>query len=695
MTNVVSGSPQLADSDPRAVLHVSPQGNDTNPGTSSKPLRTLEKARDMARVSHAKTIALEAGIYPLTATLALDARDSGVSWKGERARISGGVVIPSSAIKPVTDPAIQARLLPEVRGKVREINLCALGISEYGEVGPHGFGHPYVPAPLELFVDDCPMSLSQWPKAGEPGIPIGKIVDPGSIARNRSEPPRGGVFGLASERPKRWTNADDVWITGLFNAGYADDMVKVSTFDLSNRTISTVQPHCYGFASGKPWNNWRALNLLEEISIPGEYVVDRKAGKVFFLPPEGKDPATSRIEVSVLKDPLVTVRGAKQISFEGVDFTCSRGMGVYIEGGAGNTIRNAIFCNLGTVAVCIGKLQPAPDSDPKAPIPDHFMVNSKSNRSGGTGNGVQHCVIRDVGAGGILLGGGDRLSLEPAGNFVDNCDIGHFNRWDRTYRGAVNIDGVGNVIRHSVLHDSPGLIILLHGNDHLIEYNEIHHGIMVGDDMGAFYMGRDPTERGNILRYNYWHDLGPDHHTYGLYFDDCGGDGSLVFGNVFRNVGYSGTIFVNGGCDFRIENNIFIDSPSKQNGALRGNPSTANQSWSNNVVGFAGTLKALPIDRSPWKDHYPQLLDYLSFKASTGTTRNLDFSRNLLINSTMNPCKFTATDNWVTQGDPGFVDAAKGNYALRSDSEVFRKISGFQPIPFDKIGIETNSPMNH
>ena len=48
---------------------------------------------------------------------------------------------------------------------------------------------------------------------------------------------------------------------------------------------------------------------------------------------------------------------------------------------------------------------------------------------------------------------------------------------------------------------------------------------------------------------------------------------------------------------------------------------------------------------------------------------------------------FFAGDNFVTATDPGFVAAAKGNFALKPDSVVFRKIPGFQPIPFDKIGL--------
>ncbi|NIA15090.1 MAG: hypothetical protein GWP08_13540, partial [Nitrospiraceae bacterium] len=47
-------------------------------------------------------------------------------------------------------------------------------------------------------------------------------------------------------------------------------------------------------------------------------------------------------------------------------------------------------------------------------------------------------------------------------------------------------------------------------------------------------------------------------------------------------------------------------------------------------------------------------------------------------------------DNWVMQGDPGFVDREGGNFALKKDAEAFQKIPGFQPIPFAKIGLYTD-----
>jgi hypothetical protein len=40
-------------------------------------------------------------------------------------------------------------------------------------------------------------------------------------------------------------------------------------------------------------------------------------------------------------------------------------------------------------------------------------------------------------------------------------------------------------------------------------------------------------------------------------------------------------------------------------------------------------------------------------------------------------------DNFI-EGEPGFVDAAQGNFQLRDDSPVYKL--GFKPIPMEQIG---------
>ena len=52
------------------------------------------------------------------------------------------------------------------------------------------------------------------------------------------------------------------------------------------------------------------------------------------------------------------------------------------------------------------------------------------------------------------------------------------------------------------------MAIHLHGNDHLVERNEIHDVCLETDDSGAIYLGQDPTYRGNRVRHNFIHDIG-------------------------------------------------------------------------------------------------------------------------------------------------------------------------------------------
>jgi len=47
--------------------------------------------------------------------------------------------------------------------------------------------------------------------------------------------------------------------------------------------------------------------------------------------------------------------------------------------------------------------------------------------------------------------------------------------------------------------------------------------------------------------------------------------------------------------------------------------------------------------------------------------------------------------NWTTDGDPGFVDAAQGNFELKPDAEAFSRLPGFQSIPFEKMGLVQNA----
>ncbi len=708
-------------------LYVSVNGCDANPGTKERPFASLEAARDAIRnfkkdgtfSSDKVTVWIGEGIYILNSTFELNESDSGLkeapvvyrAVEGHQVRVIGGRIIEPSSIEPVTDKTVLQRIIEkDARDKIRQIDLKKLGVTEFGSLKARGFRRPYVNPGPEIFIDDYNMRLARWPNEGM--VKLGQVIDRGSLPFAEVGLPedfdydysdRGATFTFDYNRPQLWTQADDIWLSGFFKYGFADDTIKVKSIDLKTKTITMDQTHMYGTYSGEDYRAYFALNLLEEIDQPGEYYMDRDSGILYFYPPyDLKDAAVS---VSILGEPMVAMEGASYVTFEDITFECTRGIGIYMERGKGSRIRNCTLRNMGVVAVCIGKgIEPTdkyrhpnykkgyyqhldPVSRQLGNWHEYIYENTVFDRRAGTDHGVVGCRIYNIGAGGIHMGGGNRLTLEPGNNFVRNCEIYNCNRLDRSYKAGVNIEGVGNIIEHCEIHDAPSAAIYLHGNDHLIQYNRIHNCCQESDDMGAFYMGRDPSEYGNVIRYNLWYNIGrglDTHRTTTVYFDD-GACGSTVLGNVFYKAG-NRVIQIGGGSDNRIINNVFIhtDLAIRRDNRLNG--------WAARFIEkdglFERRLNAVNYDKPPYSERYPHLADYWN---ETDHPRRNVIKRNVFVNVEQTHQggdewgKFE--NNFVTDIDPGFADLQNLNFSLSEDSPVFEKIEGFEPIPLDKIGL--------
>ena len=671
---------------------------------------TLEQARDEIRrrkangLKEAVTVWISPGIYPRTVPFELDERDSGApdapiiyrGTPGGKVRFLGGQIIAPQHARRVTDPAIRQRIISEdARDQIRVIDLRALGITEHGAMKARGFRRPYVNPGLELFIDGTPRHLARWPNKGS--VPIGKVLDPGSIPRNGDFSERGGTFTYAFDRPAHWALANDIWLSGLFGVGYADDTIKVAKIDTEKQTIAMAQAHMYGIRSGKEWLSYYALNLLEEIDEPGEMYLDRSSGRLYVYPTKPLDQA--EIAVSMLEQPMLCLEGVSHVTLRDLTFEVSRGMGCYIERGTRNTIGGCTFRNLGSVAVCIGKgTQPLevyahqgtspPASRQLGSWHEHIYENPTFNREGGTGHRIIGCDISNTGAGGVSLGGGDRVSLTPANNVVENCHIHHFNRLDRSYKGAVNIDGCGNQIRHSLIHDGPNNAIYLHGNDHLIEQNEIHSTCTDADDMGAFYMGRDPSERGNVIRWNFWHHNGSplSGRHCDIYFDD-GSSGVTVHGNVFYGARGWASVFVHAGIYHKITNNIFVDCNRGVRFGMWG--AKKWHDWLRRGIVKDRLTTHVPIDQSPYRERYPDLVGILEEEYpldSNIVQRNVLVGCDQVVRGSA-----TGRDNWATREDPGFAQPEALDFHIEDLSRIRAEIPEFEPIPFRTTGLRKGS----
>jgi len=167
-----------------------------------------------------------------------------------------------------------------------------------------------------------------------------------------------------------------------------------------------------------------------------------------------------------------------------------------------------------------------------------------------------------------------------------------------------------------------------------------------------------------------------------------------VVGNVFLRCGQPGggpfgTVFSHGGHGLVADNNIFVDCKR----ALGPAPWN-DQLWINALNGgldcfFPQKLREeVDITQPPYTTRCSELVGYLDYQP--GTPRVSTAARNVFVR-----CGELSGGNWqadpaeqlVVDHDPGFVDMADGDYTLREDSEVFRRLPGFEPIPFRKMGL--------
>ncbi len=705
-------------------FYVAPDGNDANPGTQSAPFASLNAARDAARAakregSEAATVFLRGGDYFLERTFELNERDSGSeqqptvyrAFEDETVRISGGRVIAPSAFAPVTDADVLRRIPEEAHGHVVQADLKALGITNYGEHKQYGHALPVVPAPLELFFNDDVMPLAHYPNSGS--IPIGKVIDPGSVPRVRDYVNiRGGTFEYTDDRHARWAGVDDVWLQGTFHYGFADDKIKVEWIHPDTRQVKLATPHMYGLASGRPFQSYVALNLLEELDSPGEWYLDRKTGMLYFWPPS--DIASARITVSILEAPMVAMEGVSHVTLEGLTFETARGMGIYIERGEGNLVAGCTLRNLGTMGVFMGQgarqtfphithddYEGVPVSREIGNLQGHIYKYTTWDRKAGSKHGVAGCDVYNTGCGGIYLSGGSKKDLVPGNSFVDNCRIHDYQRRNKFLWAGVNVDGCGNRVSHCEIYNTDFQGIYAHGNDHVYEYNYIHDVALDSDDTSAWYLGRDPSDRGNVIRYNFFHHVGrSDRMVMGVYCDDatCG---VTVYSNVFYKTATHGSVFSNAGHDIVVRNNIFVETQGPAvwlNSWWRMDTSEIDEFFGANGIYRRRLTELLDIKKPPYSERYPELSDWMDPTGDGRSYVGMLPRRNVMECNVVVKCpgalrmdgegaQFDQRDTFETNEDPGFVDATKLNFQLREDSPVFAKLPGFKKIPFEQIGL--------
>ncbi len=362
---------------------------------------------------------------------------------------------------------------------------------------------------------------------------------------------------------------------------------------------------------------------------------------------------------------MLKLAGVSNVTFHGLILEATRANAVEIRGGASNRIAGCLIRNIGNSGVVI---------------------------NGGLGHGVVSCDFFDTGDGGVDMNGGDRQTLAPGGHFVENCHFQRQGRWSKCYVPAVHMVGVGLRASHNLIHDHPHCAILYSGNEHLIEFNEIHHIALETGDVGAIYSGRDWTFRGNRIRHNFIHHTGGvGMGSMGVYMDDCV-SGTEVFGNIFYKVHWA--MFIGGGRDHQVVNNLFVDCDPAVRMDGRGLDKTPV--WYNMVYDYMKQqLAAVP--QPLYRERYPAINSLDPYYSSTNgfppegnvIARNVCVGKWLEVGWHAKP-EMLRRENNLTNAVGSLVadisdNSKAADFAFRRD--LATSVPGIQRIPMERIGL--------
>jgi len=274
-------------------------------------------------------------------------------------------------------------------------------------------------------------------------------------------------------------------------------------------TFSNEAGHPAGAFGVKKYVLW---NVREGMTQPGQWYLDRDAGKVVYWPLPGEDMTTAGVLVPTMESIVVLDSKdgpVKNATIRGLTLSVTNtplkagGFGAAAFAGALN-ITKSENCRIENVTI--------------------ENVNGQGIREwGSTGLVISRCHVHHTGAGGIRVGG----DVE-----VGDC---HIHDVGLTYPSGIALSGgesEGKCARfiHNLIHDTTYSGIVCGGNNHVIEGNHIHHVMQELHDGAGIYVGFGKNMR---IAGNWIHDIESEG-GYGAsaYYLDEQAEDCVVEGNL-------------------------------------------------------------------------------------------------------------------------------------------------------------------
>ena len=707
-------------------IFVSTVGDDSGDGSEEEPLRTLEKAIDVANEMREDSdklieILLREGTYSVTNTIKIinSQKDDSLlkisAYQDEKVTINAGVDIPLSAMNIADSDFTNAIIDKPNAGSVLQYNLKDAQIEDFGEISLRGhLISDEKEAQAELSLNGEVQKLAGWPNGEYTGLI--KPIDSNEYGkRTKSGIANGCSFKVNYDRPSQWSKPEQAWLSGTIGPNYEFDYYPVSRFDSEEKRVYLSRGALEKYYT-EPY--YRFENVPEELDEPGEYYIDRQSGMLYFYPPEDA-PKDSVLTITMSTPTLDVSRKAPNSMFR-------------IENS-----KNIVFKNLIFKGGCGSAITGKNNSNIK-------FINCEINSFGENGIRfdastditISDCKIHDVGQDGILfVSCGNYQTLSPSNIVVSNNDIYNFARLERSYKTGIDFGYrcVGATAANNHIHNGPHAGMIFYGVNNDIYGNEFDHLVTEFSDMDALYCNNSsyPWERGNKIHNNYFHDIGKSsmngRHQINVRAirTDNRGCGLNIYENLFYNIGDGGNGNGNNGIGAitaegtrnRIFNNLFVDCNEAYFNTLQYKEiETADDGtlYPDTIINSSGVEVANTINGAKVADlkkqmekylpvygkQFPELYNY--FYEHPNMSKTNEFKNNMIINISIPLSNFNGTQNeegfrgsqmltaasgnYVSTSDPGFVSYDNGNLELSSSATSL--VEGLPKFEMSSFGIQ-------
>ena len=707
-------------------IFVSTVGDDSGDGSEEEPLRTLEKAIDVANEMREDSdklieILLREGTYSVTNTIKIinSQKDDPLlkisAYQDEKVTINAGVDIPLSAMSIADSDFTNAIIDKPNAGSVLQYNLKDAQIEDLGEISLRGhLISDEKEAQAELSLNGEVQKLAGWPNGEYTGLI--KPTDSNEYGkRTKSGIANGCSFQVNYDRPSQWSKPEQAWLSGTIGPNYEFDYYPVSRFDSEEKRVYLSRGALEKYDT-EPY--YRFENVPEELDEPGEYYIDRQSGMLYFYPPEDtpKDSvltitmSTPTLDVSgKAPNSMFRIENSKNIVFENLIFKGGRGSAIT---GKNNSNIQFINCEINS-----------------------FGENG-IRFDASTDIKISDCKIHDVGQDGILfVSCGNYKTLSPSNIVVSNNDIYNFARLERSYKTGIDFGYrcVGATAANNHIHNGPHAGMIFYGVNNDIYGNEFDNLVTEFSDMDALYCNNSnyPWERGNKIHNNYFHDIGKSsmngRHQINVRAirTDNRGCGLNIYENLFYNIGDGGNGNGNNGIGAitaegtrnRIFNNLFVDCNEAYFNTLQYKEiETADDGtlYPDTIINSSGVEVANTINGAKVADLKKQMENYLPvygkqfpelynyFYEHPNMSKTNEFKNNMIINIAIPLSNFNGTQNeegfrgsqmltaasgnYVSTSDPGFVSYDNGNLELSSSATLL--VEGLPKFEMSSFGIQ-------